>query len=241
MDFIEPYHSQLHQASHVANLNGKCSAPHTLLNHQTLKCSMNNTQSAEDSEDDNGDDHIVMEETPINTDMNLLKKCLFFNHPSTDTQRTVNKYLEDISQSSFTAWIAHIEKKIEDTYCQSKGPQKCNSTANLFLNQFGKSEEFHDESKKILHCKDLQKSHLCIGIQPLLPAQNGLFKHKTDDSSEHLSWNNIQLHQRKLGMGNSGMLQECVLGEWSIITLISSPETYSSQKKLQSHKNHIHS
>ena len=194
--------------------------PHALIDIQ-------DTKSAEDSEDGIDDDHLVMkEDTPTNTDINLLKKRLFFDHPSTDTQRTVNKNLEDISQPSFTAWIAHLEKKIEDTYSQSKGPQKCNLAVNLFLNQFGKSEKFHEELKKLLHCKDLQS---------LLAVQNVFFEHKTDDSLEHLSSNNSTTPPKETGYGKLRYVAGMCVGRWSIITPISSPEI--SEKTVQSHKN----
>ena len=40
-------------------------------------------------------------------------------------------------------FIQHKENKICEIYSQSKGATKTNSTVNLFLKQYGKSQEFY--------------------------------------------------------------------------------------------------
>ena len=94
---------------------------------------------------------------PPNITVPKHKEHLTFQNPITNTQRDVNASLHNIKEEKLHEWITYLYNKISSIYHSMKGPNKPNNCVKLFLNDFDKSGEFHDQMKELLHTTELCK------------------------------------------------------------------------------------
>ena len=138
--------------------------------------------SDSESEDESHEEELHIDQHPIVTKLepNFVRTHLRIPRPITKTHMEINECIDNLPIRSLSLFIQHQEKKISQIHSQTKGAQKTNSTVNLFLNQYGKSEEFYEHLKDLSNSQELRQSHLYLGIQILLAVQNKFFETMPD-------------------------------------------------------------